>query len=505
MRRRLVLLTVCRVAVCVAAVGLGGIAPGISKAQAPAWIALTGPKEHALPADRLTGVADIYTPVTFAFADRPTSLTVTSVRLVERSESRARGAFAFRLTEGDLIAHVALDSLAEPHVALDSLAEPGTYDVTVLARDESSKREQRLALTYTRAAAALSLPWPSIRLETSSSDMDASLHPDTWPIAAPVGRAIVFPRRSVSAYLLGPGDKPLAARLEVTLPAGLPAGGQDQARLKLVGRLPRGKSLGSLVINSPQLREPQTVPVEIVSRAPGQWLFWLLVLGILAGWLLRWWLTERQSRLKAEADAHDEYERLDTLAKRETDTGLRTRLIGALAPLEAALARHESAAKLQSTTADVGKAIEEHLKVAESRRKTLGEDLKRLDDALGFIGGYPAPVESLVAGIHEMLQGGKADLGSGLIIAVEETLERAQSKLDNETRDAASAWLTVLIDFERCGTWPGTHFDGLRSSLVATAQKGSAAAAGSITDLLPLVREAAAMLARIRGVGARAP
>jgi hypothetical protein len=427
-------------------------------APAQDTLQLVGARELTIPA-RLASTTDtvLRIPVLYAPGTPGRSLELRTVRVTEGGRPADREAFRFALEPGES----GLPTLAAA-IDLRRIPDAGTYTVVVRATHlgPQAPGAQSLEFTFTRPAAELRLPSP-LRLERVWGLGWSGLRPGAVVLTEIGGAAAITPSNRVwRSELSGPRDRPLAGRLEVTLPAGIDAWGQGEATLSAGGSLPLGSSSAIVTIRSPQLANRSVdVAVELVSRVSRAWLLVAIMLGIALGYLVRVRLEERRQRTAAEMAVEEQRERLARLLREAVDPEVRSDLDRELGRLATALeAPVRSAESLNTAAAGAAERIEALLEDLQKRRAELRARVAAWRVALGHPEAQPADVATELRRALDGLAGAERELTAGWASTVESFLDAEDQRLPVRMREAIKSWLVQLAPLERMGAWAAGPF-----------------------------------------------
>jgi hypothetical protein len=392
----------------------------------------------------------------------PDRVTVLDVSLNGDKPDATSRLFSFELKPASSI----LEATFNP----TPLTAAGTYTVALLLEGEAKDGKplrQLLSLDFSVPAAELHLANP-LRLEqVHLAPCIADLSPHHWFLTESSTKArLASIQVRTLGQLEGPDDHPLAARLHVEPPQSLEPLGSAPAKVSIDGHLPLGRTTGSLLVYSPQLAAPLTVAVEIVSRVARGWLLVVILLGILAGLVLRVKLEEQSARLRAEETAQEQLGRLSKLAADQRDERLRAAIAAAAEGVRRAILDGAAPDKLGTAVTAAVQAIEQLMQEAKQKRDALALRIADLHKKLGPVSAQPPPVRKAIEAVRERLNRQQAALAGGEIESVDGALTTEESEIDATLREPITAWSSeVGENLKGAGAWSGTSFEAARANV----------------------------------------
>src|SRR6266404_8304031 len=159
---------------------------------------------------------------------------------------------------------------------------------------------------------------------------------------------------SISAKPLdfpGGGNQPTNAAISFAPPAAVPPGELAHAPITLSGSFPLGSTKGAVVLVSPQLTGAQSISFEIKARRSRGSIVFVLVLGLLAGFVLRPWSKRRLELDEAREKVRNAADTLDQELQRRPDAEFQQRVGQALIALRQVVASSKVEALAAGVTA----------------------------------------------------------------------------------------------------------------------------------------------------------
>jgi hypothetical protein len=240
--------------------------------------------------------------------------------------------------------------------------------------------------------------------------------------------------------------------INASLNVGLVAAGKTGLELQVGPTgFPVGNSTGKLEINSPDLKAPITVDVEVKARLYGYWIPVLVVLGLIAGLQLREWLPQRIALSAAEAAGAQATAKVREQVELIKDA----QFLQAVKPALEELERHwmrPSKAWARLAAVDRASSIVKAQDAAKAAIDSALADLAvRMQAARGTLAALirvaaqperlPPPMHSAFAAIPDACEQASAALEKQDAAGAQSVLDRARSDMVRALRQAWSAWL----------------------------------------------------------------
>lgn len=319
-----------------------------------------------------------------------------------------------------------------------SLAQ-GTYQVAVRLSDAADPAVvQPLTLLVTHPAATLRGPE---RLRVERRVWPAGETRSPFPLAETSGEAaavVTLQAPGVPQHDGQPVEEGVGLELP-TAPVEVAAGGRAEVTYGVVGDLPLGDVTGTVEVRAPQLASPLEIPFTIATRLSSGWLVGALVVGLLAGHVMRHVIDVRISSGEAKQPALTLLGRLEEEIERATDDAYSRALSQAYSELLRAVEQ-------QPVTA-LPDAVKTASDAFAAARKTWKDDLARartevdaFRDVVERTWVLPSPLPELrseqLPGVREAAE----RLASGDAGGARDRVQRAGRSLAQSARGPGRAW-----------------------------------------------------------------
>jgi hypothetical protein len=291
-------------------------------------------------------------------------------------------------------------------VDLATASRQGTYDVSLIARQEGVPTPIILSLQIVRPAAKLRpldtvVDQVAIPILGGSSVIKGSI------LLEEIGRASRLSEIALRpSEFHDPSGATLGKRLVFSKPANLMVnpGLKAAAAYTLAGSFPLGTNKGKAEVDSPNLEQPMIVSWEVRVRRDRTWLALALFTGLLIGYISRTLLAHAIQVGKARAQGFELRDQIDTELARRPDSVFQERVRKLRALLEEAIQKGAADAlppAIQTASTD----LREALKDLEARRTAAESRLAEAQRALTPTWSLP---KSLAEPLAEMRAGFEA-------------------------------------------------------------------------------------------------
>jgi hypothetical protein len=266
-----------------------------------------------------------------------------------------------------------------------SAVRAGSYALPFGAPDATGVLDCSLALTVERKAGTLApmarITLPEQRIWPFGREWGARTA--VLPVGAAAGSVPVGPLALTAHVMIGGTRVDLPATLSDK--GRLQPGTEAQVTLDLPDRfdlsLGLGKLEGEVVLTAPQLVTPLRVPVDMTVRLGVLTTFAVLVLGMIAGQLIRGGLMGQQALVDARILATRQEAATVKLLEAERDPELRAALAAELARARAA---EPTAAAVEAASALLQKNTEALIAAATTARATMAEEIRPVQQAFAL-------------------------------------------------------------------------------------------------------------------------
>jgi hypothetical protein len=304
----------------------------------------------------------------------------------------------------------------------------------------------------------------------------SSLEPSKITFNEASGKSYVSIDRTTWNVDLRHGSDPTEEnRLTVQFPSAIDGFGQAPASANLEGPISIGTTSGTLTVRTAQLAAQSVdFPLTIVTRIAAAWLFPVIVVGILLGWLFRNHLEARRTRLEAVIPAEQEIATLDDLIAKTVDTKFKADFATARAALAGAI-------EAKRGTADTIKAA---TTAAATRREAISKEMGDLTNKLHTdldswhwltaVGGpLPDCVAPALAPLRTTVQDLINRLGDNLISTVDTDAKRTLPDLKGALIRALEESLDHIDEFKAVPPkpWPDTRLAAVLQTVGAEADR----------------------------------
>lgn len=335
----------------------------------------------------------------------------------------------------------------------EQFARAGTYLVKIRIPRTGNFSASNVELTLTRLAGDLSIATP-MRTErvVILPGLVECWYPRRWPLSAS-GQNIQPTASERVVTFTGPDQKPIGAKLKLTLPRLIAAAKQNDVTLLTTTCFPLGTSTGKLTIEAPQLAKPFETTLEVVSRVSRWWLLITIALSILIGHYARHALETRRLRGLARAAFDEQLEVLRRAAEGTVDPEFKQRIEVAVTEMERAAGKKTAGLDEAVTNAKtkVGR-IQEEMAAAQAQVET---ELRDLRAAIGNPATQLPPLRAALEELARDAEEAQTNLAAGQIGRAKISAAKLTAALPHHLETARPRWREVGCGLVRvAGAWP---------------------------------------------------
>lgn len=228
----------------------------------------------------------------------------------------------------------------------------------------------------------------------------------------------------------------------------VPQDGSQDFTYKAFGDFPLGTAKASLIVSSRQLEGPLTVPVEVRTRRVKEVLWFLIVAGLLLGFLLRTWLKQQVQYTDLKQQAVDTLEQIGTEGAKEKDRVYRDSVKAAASALETTIKR-----TTRRNQQDLTDAINTARKALGEAKAGLANRLVKTNEAVQeFTTLTTTPWRISAAIATGLRQAAKSILAINVALSQNDAT-RASSLLEKEAAQLRKFLLEAIAEWQR--GWAG--------------------------------------------------
>lgn len=323
-------------------------------------------------------------------------------------------------------------------VVLTKILEAGTYEVKVILSHKNDNAKQVLSFSFVREGGQL-LPNSQLRIE------NVVYLP--WDVGGPLNLFLINNSKVdingikavPGATLKGPDNTSLSESLNIIPPKDLANNSMKPATINPTGRLPLGLSNGSIIVTSPQLTTPVSIPLEIYTRLSRLWLVFTLLIGIFGGFFVRNCIENKRLKTQAMIIANQQLGRIEQLETKIVDQVWKAKIIAIIDKFKQEIDKKDiSPEDIKTLTQNIGKEVDSELELMDRERTTLQQSITELRTKLSFVEWLPFSIRQVLLKHLQILQAQERSLAEGNISTVKNEFSENQK--------------TVIADFSRVTT-----------------------------------------------------
>lgn len=283
----------------------------------------------------------------------------------------------------------------------------------------------------------------------------------------------------------------------------IPPGGEAQFDVGFDGRTQLGTTSGSLTVRGPELAGGAvSLPVELKVRGSRFWLFFLILAGLVAGYVLRTVLERKRTLDLALADAYAALRPLQNLQAQPLDPDEVPLLAGLRRSLDAAISDPAATdATVREAVTAFKTALEAKLKEMAERRSKAANALSDWSAPLGEAADQPVAVAEKLQSLEAEIRGARDALHARLSKPAEDLVERIETHLKRYVAPAIADWAgAASAAIERLPDWPELPAAKAAQARVATAlaAAGAAVPTDESASFVALLRQSSSAMRAIR-------